>query len=250
MKKITFIITFLFTSYGFAQNVSTGVVEFTSDFSVKFDVNSATNKVTMTMVGPANIWLAVALDATNMGSSGKDVILFDSTGLKDRYLSGYSLPAVDSNQNWSTPTITTNEGVSTIVATRDLNTNDPNDYVFTTTSGVALPLLWAKGPTFNSTQKHANKGFEPLVTLGTEAIATVPEFKVYPNPTQKILNVEFPLSIQKASVAVYNVLGSLVLQTELDQFNSKINTSDWNSGVYIMNINASNFHQTKRIVKQ
>ena len=109
-------------------------------------------------------------------------------------------------------------------------------------------MLWAIGSNLSLSQ-HSNRGGAPS-TLGTEAIATVPEFKVYPNPTQKILNVEFPLSIQKASVAVYNVLGSLVLQTELDQFNSKINTSDWNSGVYIMNINASNFHQTKRIVKQ
>lgn len=52
MKKITFIITFLFTSYGFAQNVSTGVVTLTTGFTVQFDVNGTTNKVTMTMVGP------------------------------------------------------------------------------------------------------------------------------------------------------------------------------------------------------
>jgi len=36
----------------------------------------------------------------------------------------------------------------------------------------------------------------------------------------------------------------------MDQWNSKINTSEWNTGVYLMNINAANFSQTKRIIKQ
>ena len=248
MKKITFILILLITSFGFAQTVSTGVVTLASDFTVQFDVNGATNKVTMTMVGPSNVWLAVALDATSMGSSGADVIVFDSTGLKDSFLSGYSQPSVDATQNWSSPTITTNAGVSTVVATRALNTGDSNDYAFTTSS-TSLPLLWAKGPSLNSAQKHVTKG-AAVSTLSTETISALPEFNVYPNPTDLELNVEFPASIQKASVSVYNVLGSLVLQTELDQFNSKIITSEWNSGVYIMNINTSDFSQTKRIIKQ
>ena len=204
MKKITFILSLLISSFGFAQNVSTGVVQLGGpDFTVKFDVNGTTNLVTMTMVGPENIWLAVALDATSMGSSGADVIVFDSTGLKDRYLSGYSQPSVDATQNWSSPTITTNAGVSTVVATRDLNTGDTNDYVFTTINDTALPLLWAKGPSFNSAQKHATRGGTPS-TLGTETIAVMPEFNVYPNPTLRELNVEFPASVQKASVSVLN----------------------------------------------
>ena len=65
MKKITFIITFLFTSYGFAQNVSTGVVTLTTGFTVQFDVNGSTNKVTMTMVGPDDKWLAVGLNVNS-----------------------------------------------------------------------------------------------------------------------------------------------------------------------------------------
>jgi hypothetical protein len=255
MKKITFIITFLFTSYGFAQNVSTGVVEFTSDFSVKFDVNSATNKVTMTMVGPDDKWLAVGLNVNSgnsMGSNGDDVIIYHGNPgtLSDRNFTGnLNVPNPDSSQDWSLDrNTTTASGVRTIVATRDLNTGDPKDYIFTTANNISFPMLWAMGSSLALAQ-HSNIGGASS-TLGTEAIATVPEFKVYPNPTQKTLNVEFPMSIQKARVAVYNVLGSLVLQTELDQFNSKINTSAWNSGVYIMNISTSNFSQTKRIIKQ
>ena len=249
MKKITFILTLLISSYGFTQNVSTGQVTFTTGYSVEFDVTST--EVTMTMILPKLAWLAVALDASSMGNANKDVLVYDSTGLQDRHLSGYTMPLTDgtSNQNWTVLTNTVTNEVRTVVATRALSTGDPKDYVFTTTNGIGLPLLWAKGDTGNLGYHGANKGYAAS-TLGTAAIATLPEFKVYPNPTLRALNVEFPASIQKASVSVYSVLGSLVLQTELDQFNSKINTSEWNTGVYIMNISTSNFSQTKRIIKQ
>ena len=254
MKKITFILTLLITSFGFAQNTSTGVVTLAPGFSVKFDVNGTTNKVTMTMVGPDDKWLGVALNTNlgnSMGSGGEDVIIYHGTPgvLSDRnFTGGLNTPNTDATQDWSMDSNTINGGVRTIVAIRDLNTNDSNDYVFTTTNNTTLPLLWAMGSTLTLSQ-HNNRG-GALSTLGTTAIATLPEFNIYPNPTRKELNVEFPSSLQKASVAVYSVLGSLVLQVELDQFNSKINTSEWNTGVYIMNINTPNFSQTKRIIKQ
>jgi hypothetical protein len=253
MKKITFILTLLISSYGFAQNVSTGVVNLGgSDFTVNFQVNGTTNKVTMTMVGPSTVWLAVALNTSagdTMGAGGEDVILYDSTGLKDRNLTGgQNAPNVDASQDWTQSSNTVTSGVRTIVATRDLNTNDSNDYVFTTTNNTALPLLWAKGSSLTLGYHGARGG--TTSTLGTETIAVMPEFDVYPNPADLELNVEFPASIQKATVAVYSVLGTLVFQAEMDQWNSKINTSEWSSGIFIMNINTPDFSQTKRIIKK
>ena len=252
MKKITLILSLLISAYGFAQNVSTGVVTLTTGFTVQFDVNGTTNKVTMTMVGPDDVWLAVALNANtgnSMGAGGEDVILYDSTGLKDRNLTGaQNAPNVDASQDWTSLSNTVTSGVRTIVATRALNTGDSNDYVFTTTTNTALPLLWAKGSGLTLDYHGARGG--AASTLGTETIAALPEFNVYPNPTFRELNVEFPVSVQKASVSVYSVLGTLVFQSEMDQLNSKINTSEWNSGVYIMNISTPNFSQTKRIIKQ
>ena len=253
MKKITFILTLLISSYGFAQNVSTGVVNLGgSDFTVNFQVNGTTNKVTMTMVGPSTVWLAVALNTSagdTMGAGGEDVILYDSTGLKDRNLTGgQNAPNVDASQDWTQSSNTVTSGVRTIVATRDLNTNDSNDYVFTTTNNTALPLLWAKGSSLTLGYHGASGGTNS--TLGTETIAVMPEFDVYPNPADLELNVEFPSSIQKATIAVYSVLGTLVFQAEMDQWNSKINTSEWSAGVFIMNISTADFSQTKRIIKK
>ena len=76
MKKITFILFLLMASFGFAQHVSTGEVTLTTGFTVQFDVNGTTNLVTMTMVGPADSWLGVALNTNSgnsMGSGGEDV---------------------------------------------------------------------------------------------------------------------------------------------------------------------------------
>jgi hypothetical protein len=254
MKKITLILSLLISAYGFTQNTSTGVVTLNANagFTVQFDVNGTTNKVTMTMVGPSNVWLAVALNTTggnSMGAGGEDVILYDSTGLKDRNLTGaQNAPNVDASQDWTQSSNTVTSGVRTIVATRDLDTNDSNDYVFTTTNNSALPLLWAYGSGTNLAY-HASRG-ATASTLSTQTIALTPEFNIYPNPVTNELSVEFPSAVTQATISVYSVLGTLVYSSTMDQWNSKINTSEWNTGVYLMNINAANFSQTKRIIKQ
>jgi hypothetical protein len=254
MKKITLILSLLISAYGFTQNTSTGVVTLNANagFTVQFDVNGTTNKVTMTMVGPSNVWLAVALNTTggnSMGAGGEDVILYDSTGLKDRNLTGaQNAPNVDASQDWTQSSNTVTSGVRTIVATRDLDTNDSNDYVFPTTNNSALPLLWAYGSGTNLAY-HASRG-ATASTLSTETIALTPEFNIYPNPVTNELSVEFPSAVTQATISVYSVLGTLVYSSTMDQWNSKINTSEWNTGVYLMNINAANFSQTKRIIKQ
>ncbi len=254
MKKITLILSLLISAYGFAQNTSTGVVTLNANagFTVQFDVNGTTDIVTMTMVGPSNVWLAVALNTTggnSMGAGGEDVILYDSTGLKDRNLTGaQNAPNVDASQDWTQSSNTVTSGVRTIVATRDLDTNDSNDYVFTTTNNSALPLLWAYGSGTNLAY-HASRG-ATTSTLSTQTIALTPEFNIYPNPVTNELSVEFPSAVTQATISVYSVLGTLVYSSTMDQWNSKINTSEWNTGVYLMNINAANFSQTKRIIKQ
>ena len=215
-------------------------------------MNGTTDIVTMTMVGPSNVWLAVALNTTggnSMGAGGEDVILYDSTGLKDRNLTGaQNAPNVDASQDWTQSSNTVTSGVRTIVATRDLDTNDSDDYVFPTTNNSALPLLWAYGSGTNLAY-HASRG-ATASTLSTETIALTPEFNIYPNPVTNELSVEFPSAVTQATISVYSVLGTLVYSSTMDQWNSKINTSEWNTGVYLMNINAANFSQTKRIIKQ
>lgn len=252
MKKITLILFLLMSCLAFTQNTSTGVVQLTTGFSIQFDVDASTDIVTMTMIGPSNVWLGVALNTSSgnsMGSGGEDAIIYSSTGLSDRYMTGgLASPNNDSSQNWSLVNNDVVSGVRTIIATRARDTEDTNDYVFPTTNNSALPLLWAYGSGTNLAY-HANRG-STASTLSTETIALTPEFNIYPNPVTNELSVEFPSAVTQATISVYSVLGTLVYSSTMDQWNSKINTSEWNTGVYLMNINAANFSQTKRIIKQ
>ena len=251
MKKTTLIIMIFMSYFGFAQNTTTGVVQFTSNFSVQFDVNASTDIVTMTMVGPSNVWLGVALNISSgnsMGSGGEDVIIYDGAGLSDRYMTGYqSTPHFDTN-DWTVLSETVVSGVITIVATRDRDTGNANDFTFPTTNGAGLPMLWAIGNHIY-VSSHGSKG-AVMSSLGISEIDSASEFNLYPNPVKNELTVEFPAAVAQATISVYSILGILVYESKMDQWNSKINTSDWNSGVYLMNVSSANFSQTKRIIKQ
>ena len=258
MKKITLILSLLISAYGFAQNTSTGVVQLTSDYSVQFDVDSSTDIVTMTIVGPSSLWLGVSFGGCNyapMGCGGDDAIIYSSAGLSDRNMTGsYGEPSVDSSQDWNLVSNDVVSDIRTIVATRARSTGDSNDFTFPTINGSPFTILWAKDDGTvgyhggSSTSRGAS--YASFATLGTSDIISIPEFNIYPNPVTNELSVEFPSAVTQATISVYSVLGTLVYSSTMEQWNSKINTSEWNTGVYLMNINAANFSQTKRIIKQ
>ncbi|MGB1370107.1 MAG: T9SS type A sorting domain-containing protein [Flavobacteriaceae bacterium] len=251
MRKITlllFVFTFFITR---AQYTTTGEITLTPGFTVQFDVDGPNDTVTMTMVGPSNVWLGVALDVNSgngMGFGGEDVVLFLGSELINGSLTGsYGSPSTDTNQDWSFSSSTSN-GLTTVVASRDLNTSNPNDYVFTT-SAVQIPILWAYGSSF-ALNGHANRGgAQANFVLSTPEFA-MKEFEIYPNPTINELNFEFPQNIQSANVQVYNVLGKQILQKTLKKTYPKLNTSSWASGMYVVQIVTDNAVQTKRVVKQ
>ena len=121
MKKIT-LLFFVFTFFIIqAQNTSTPLITLPSGDTVQFEVNGTTNLVTMTMTLPENDWLAIGLDASGMGSSNKDVIVYDSSGIQDRYLNGYVTPQLDNTQDWAISSNTVSNSVRTVIATRTLN---------------------------------------------------------------------------------------------------------------------------------
>lgn len=252
-----FITLFFFLSIGlfsFAQNISTGVVPLSTGFSVQFDVNTTTDIVSMTMVGPDDVWLGIALNTNlgnSMGSDGADAFIYSSSGLDllDRHMSGgFFEPNVDASQDWVFSSNTTSLGVRTIVATRARDTNDPNDFVFPTTN-TSLPLLWALGTTANSFDGHSSSSRGvAMTTLSASKDVSVPKFKIYPNPVEAELTIKFPSSIDFASVSVFNTLGELVFQSNMNQWNSQINTSEWNAGIYLLTIRTSYFSETKRLI--
>ena len=256
MKKIT-LLTFVFAFFTtVAQNTTTGVISLNPDYSVQFDVNGSNSTVTMTMIGPENRWLGLALNSSTpgMGASGDDVIICTGNELKDYHFSGgFVTPTEDPTaSDWTIQSNNESSGVRTLVATRALNTGDSFDYVFTTSTG-ALPLLWAWGGSLSFGQHGsgtANRGAtQANFVLSTPEFA-MKEFEVYPNPIVDELNFEFPDNVQYANVQVYNVLGKQITQIQLKRTFPKINTNAWASGMYVVQIITEDAVQTKRIIKQ
>ena len=252
MKKITLLLLVFTFFISQAQSTTTGEITLTPGFTVQFDVNGPNDTVTMTMVGPSNVWLGVALDVStgnSMGFGGEDVILYNSNGLVDAKLTGsQNEPNPNESQNWTVISNAAPGSVRTIVATRALDTGDSADYVFTTNTG-NLNLLWAKGNGL-SMGYHANRGGAQANFTLSSADYFQKEFKIYPNPTVDELNFEFPDNVQSANVQVYNILGKQITQTQLKRTVPKLDTNAWASGIYVVQIITEDAVQTKRIIKQ
>jgi hypothetical protein len=146
MRKIICLFIYFWSLAFFAQTYTTGTVTLTSTagaaMSIKLDVGA---NVTMTLTGPSARWFAVGFDAGSM-AVGTDVVAVHSAGALtsfDGNLTGYSAPASDVQQDWTISSNVVAGGVRTVIATRALNTGDPNDHVFTAAPG-SISLIWAR----------------------------------------------------------------------------------------------------------
>ena len=175
MKKISILLLLAFTALFYqAQTYSTGTVNLSSTaglaMTVKVDVSTS---VTLTLTGPSTRWFAVGFNAASM-AAGTDVAAVHAAGALsnfDTYITGYAAPATDAQQNWTITSDQVNAGVRTVVATRALNTGDPNDYVFTAAPGT-ISFIWARSNTNSFSYAYhgnTNRG----IVVGTLALIPV-----------------------------------------------------------------------------
>jgi hypothetical protein len=146
-----------------AQSYTTGVVNLSSTsglaMTAKIDVGT---QVTLTLTGPAGRWFALGFNASSM-TNGTDVVGVHSAGTLSAFdckLIGFAAPVTDAQQNWTITSDVVSAGTRTIIATRALNTGDPNDYVFPSTPNF-ISLIWARsGSTSFSYSNHggSNRG--------------------------------------------------------------------------------------------
>ena len=140
-----------------AQTYTTGVVNLSSTsglaMTAKIDVGT---QVTLTLTGPAGRWFALGFNASSM-TNGTDVVGVHSAGTLSAFdckLIGFTAPVTDAQQNWTITSDVVSAGTRTIIATRALNTGDPNDYVFPSTPNF-ISLIWARsGSTSFSYSNH------------------------------------------------------------------------------------------------
>ena len=268
MKKITLLFLVLFsTSFCFGQtNNSTGQITLATGYSVQFDVNTTTNIVTMTMIGPSNRWLGVALGNASYtpGSgmaqfNGSDCITYINGALNDRSIPNFSgKPPVDTTtQDWTMVSNDVASGVRTVVGTRARDTGDSADFVFPITNMTGQTIVWAMGNP--GTDGNADINYHGNVnrsatlanfTLSAEDFQNEPSFTIYPNPAREKMNINLNPRIGNARLQVYDVLGKRIMDKEISDINSSVNVSNWNNGIYIVRVISGDLSETKRFVKQ
>lgn len=69
---------------------------------------------------------------------------------------------------------------------------------------------------------------------------SIEQFKVFPNPVQNILHVNFPENTQEAMVYIHDVLGKQILKTALTQDSKNLNLEHLSSGIYLVRLQGSN----------
>ena len=70
---------------------------------------------------------------------------------------------------------------------------------------------------------------------------------IYPNPAKDVVKVT-TVNGQQSTVRIYNILGMLVEEIEINSNETEINVSDYNTGIYFFNIQTENGNVTKKIV--
>ena len=89
----------------------------------------------------ADTWVGIGLGSTGM-ATGTDMIQVDGANqvVYDKVSSGYQFPSTDDTDNL-TSTFTENGNLLTVVITRDLDTEDSDDYVIP--SNTSWYMGWA-----------------------------------------------------------------------------------------------------------
>lgn len=251
MKTRLSILFLIFSSFIFSQNISTGLQTLKDDLSVNIEVSNTTT--TLTIEAPDDVWFAVGFDegAFDMFSNS-DVFRTDGTTIIDAQTNGLVLPPQDASQDWVLESNTTNEGIRTIVATRDNDTGDTSDFVFNNTAN-SIDLIWAFGTTTNYGY-HGGENRGATILEFSETLATSDfenlDFDIFPNPALDILTLQLGVGLNDAIATIYDFSGRRVKNQEITSMENKVNIENLISGVYLLKIATANKLGIKKIIKK
>lgn len=84
--------------------------------------------------------------------------------------------------------------------------------------------------------------------LGTEELAILPEFDIYPNPASAEVNISVAQEWLGGTLELTDLSGRLLLQTEIELPTQQINTSDLTNGVYVLRITKDGLYRSERLI--
>lgn len=253
MKKITILLfALVFGVKGFSQSKQTPIINLTSNMTAQFTLNNSTSKVTLVLTGPSDRWFALGLGVSSgFSMSSGDVIVY-TTSLNDRNYVGFTSPATDASQDWTTVSNTVMSGVRTLTLERNLTNSDTNDFQLPYASTNSINVAWARsGSASTSLANHgtSNRGFATgsFTTLGIEDFS-LNATTIFPNPSSGEFSIKAKTNLSK--VNVYNQTGTLVKTIDLTDLSNQVdvNINGLQSGVYILELLNNSNKSWKKII--
>lgn len=87
-------------------------------------------------------------------------------------------------------------------------------------------------------------------TLSRKGFKANASFNIYPNPSKTHLNINIPSLSSFSKIEVYNILGSRIYSSNIQNLKTTINVNKWHSGVYLVRVSNAKETISKRFVKQ
>jgi hypothetical protein len=86
--------------------------------------------------------------------------------------------------------------------------------------------------------------------VGIDNAAATPDWVIYPNPTYSTFNVDLKNGFRAKKLTIVDLTGRVIFQLNEEKPNYVVNTTDWEAGVYFVQLVGENKTYTKRIVKK
>ena len=257
MKKITLLLFTLVTTMSFAQQKTTGVIDFINDYNAILLLDNDTSTATLTLSGPNERWFAFQFGSFEGGmEDGTDVVYWNNSTLVDASHNGIgSAPTADATNNWVLVSNQNNipfSGRRTIVFTRPFNTGDSNDYTFNFANNT-IDIAWAKFGSASFTLAYhgaSNRGVlldTPLTTLGVEDFS-LNASKVSPNPSKGDFTIQTKTFLNK--VNIYTQTGVFVksIEVENNAENVDFNITGLQTGIYLVELVNDSQKSWKKVI--
>ena len=91
----------------------------------------------------------------------------------------------------------------------------------------------------------------PNCTLSVDYFENDELFRIYPNPTNGLLNVRINNYVGKVNIQVIDINGRIVSEYKNEDFNTEksLNLNNLQAGMYILKVNGDNVNFTQKIIK-
>lgn len=76
------------------------------------------------------------------------------------------------------------------------------------------------------------------------------DFIIYPNPASDFISILLPLSLDRATITIYTILGQKVLDKEITAQSASISVKALSKGIYIYKVESNSFSKTGKIIKR